>query len=118
MRRSDRYVNISFSVKPAWTEKGLSMWIYARNDCPETNWLIRDKKDELAKHYPECELKVVMEPGTHYCIDLQLHEAPAHDFIEASARAKYNYALEIHKQELDLIGHLKEILQSYVPKSE
>ena len=70
MRGSDRYVNISFSVTPEWTEKGLSMRIYARNDCPETNWLITDKKDELAKHYPGCEMKVVMEPGVHYCIDI------------------------------------------------
>jgi len=115
MRGSDRYVNIAFSVKPEWTEKGLSMRVYAWDDSPSTNWLITDKKDELAKYYPAYELKLVMKPGMHYCIDLQLHEAPVHDFIEASARAKYNYALEIHKQELDLVGRLKEILQSYVP---
>jgi len=118
LREKPLYLNISFHVTPKWTEKGLSMMIYARSACPETNWLITDKKDELARHYPGYEMKVVMEPGTHYCIDIKLHESPVHDFIESSTRTKYNYAMEIHRQGLDLIGHLKEIFQDYVPEAK
>ena len=87
IRGRNQNVVTSFRVMPEWTEKGLSMRIYAYNDCPETNWLLTDKKDELARYYSGCEMKVVMEPGIHYRIDIQLHSAPVHDFIESSPLA-------------------------------
>jgi hypothetical protein len=112
------YAKIPFFVWPEWTEKGLLMKLNAYNDCPETNWLIANKKDELARCYPGCKMKVNIKPSTHYCIDIQLHEAPVADFIESSTKAKFIYASEIHEQQLDLMRHVEKIFQDYAPESE
>lgn len=112
------YEKIPFSVWPNWTEKGLFMELVAVYDCPETNWLLKDKKDELARRYPGCEVKVKMKPSIHYCIEIQLHNAPVSDFVESPTRAKFNYASEIREQVMALIRHIEEIFQDYATESE
>ena len=112
------YAKVPFFVWPEWTEKGLLMRLYAESDCQETNWLITNKKAELARRYPGREMEVTMIPGIHYCIEIQLHEAPVADFIESSTKAKFIYASEIHEQQLDLIRHIEEIFQDYVPEAD
>jgi hypothetical protein len=112
------YAKIPFFVWPEWTEKGLLMRLNAYKDCPETNWLITGKKAELARHYPGRQMEVKMIPGMHYCIEIQLHDAPVADFIESSTKAKFSYASEIHEQQLDLIRHIEEIFQDYALEAE
>ena len=112
------YAKIPFYVWPEWTEKGLLMRLSAESDCPETNWLITDKKAELAGRYPGREIEVKMKPYTHYCIDIQLHNAPVSDFAESPTRAKFNYASEIREQQLDLMRHIEEIFQDYALEAE
>lgn len=112
------YVKIPFLVEPKWSAKGLFMRLYAVHDCPETEWLIKSKKDELARRYPGHEIKVGGETGMAYLIDIQLHDVAVKDFIESSARAKFNYALEVREQHLELMGHIEDIFRDYVPKSK
>jgi len=114
----DEKIKIPFCVMPEWTDKGLFLLLYAVYECPKTLWLIEKKKDELARRYPGCEMKVNMKPGTHYCIDIQLHDAPVADFVKSSTTAKFNYASEIRKQHLDLMKHIKDIFQDYVTESK
>jgi hypothetical protein len=59
-----------------------------------------------------------MKPYTHYCIDIQLHNAPVSDFAESPTRAKFNYASEIREQQLDLMRHIEEIFQDYALEAE
>lgn len=110
------YSKVPFLVKPEWTEKGLFMRLYAISDCPETNWLMKFKMDELKRRYNGRDLQRFIEPYAHYCIVINLHEAPVSDFIESSALAKFNYASDFRKQQLDMIRDIEEIFQDYVPE--
>jgi len=112
------YPKIPFLVWPEWTEKGLFMMLCADKDCPETNWLIKNKKDALARRYRGCEVKVDMRPGKHYCLLIHLHKAPVADFVESQTLAKFNYALEIREQQLAVIRNVEEIFRDYVPESK
>ena len=110
------YSKIPFCVWPEWTDKGLFIRLYANHDCPETNWLLKFKMNELARRYNGNDLQRVMEPSIHYSIVIHLHESPVSDFIESSALAKFNYASDVRKQQLDMIRHIEEIFQDYVPE--
>ena len=112
------YAKIPFCVWPEWTEKGLFMRLYAAYEHPEMKLLMRDKMKDLIRRYPGCEMKVTMESGLPYCIDIQLHEAPVTDFVESPARAKFNYASEIREQQLSLMHYVEEIFHEYVAESE
>ena len=60
------------------------MRLYANHDCPETNWLIKFKMDELARCYKGCKMQVDIKPSTHYTILIQLHNTPVADFVEST----------------------------------
>ncbi len=109
---------IPFLAIPKWTEKGLFMRLYVEYNCPEMNWLIKDKKEELARRYPGCKMKVNVKSRIPYCVGIQLHDAPVKDFIESSTMDKFSYASEIREQVMALIKHVEEIFQDYVPESE
>ena len=91
------------------------MTLYAHKDCPETNWLLTNKKDELARRYKGCEMQVDIKPSKHYSILIHLHNAPVADFVESQTLAKFNYAREIYDQQMALIRRIEEIFQDYVP---
>ncbi len=112
------YSKIPFEAWPEWTEKGLFMRLYARHDCPETNWLYKFKMNELAKRYQGCDIQIDIKPRTHYCILVQLHASPVTDFIESSTLAKFNYAQNIRRQQMDMIRHIEEIFRDYMPEAK
>jgi hypothetical protein len=112
------YSKTPFFAWPEWTDKGLFMRLYTDRDCPETNWLIKFKKDELARRYKGCEMQVDIKPSSHYSILIPLHQAPVADFVESQTLAKFNYALEIREQQSALIKHVEEIFQDFVPESK
>ncbi|MCK9390682.1 MAG: hypothetical protein M0Q01_03840 [Syntrophales bacterium] len=106
-----------FLVMPVWTEEGIFMRLYSVDKFSEITCLNKDIKEELSKRYPECEMEEKKISGIAYCIDIQINNAPITDFIESPTRAKFNYASEIHQQQMALIKHVEEIFQDYVPKS-
>jgi hypothetical protein len=108
---------IPFFVRPGWTEKGLFMRLFGVCDHPKNVWLMTENHKELIRRYPGCKMKVTVEKGVPYRIDIKLHDAPVKDFIISSTLAKFNYALEIRKQQMDLMHHIEEIFQSYTPES-
>jgi hypothetical protein len=112
------YSKIPFEAWPEWTEKGLFMRLYASHDCPETNWLYKFKMNELAKRYQGCDIQIDIKPSTHYCILVQLHASPVTDFIESSTLAKFNYAQNIRRQQMDMIRHIEEIFRDYMPEAK
>ena len=108
---------IPFFVRPGWTEKGLFMRLFGVCDHPKNVWLMIENQEELIRRYPGCKMKVNVEKGVPYRIDIKLHDAPVKDFVESSTGAKFNYAMEIRKQQLDLMHHVEEIFQGYTPKA-
>jgi hypothetical protein len=78
---------------------------------------VLNKKEELARRYPGCNLHVGLNPRRGGLIDIQLHDAPVEQFVEASANGKWDYAMEIHKHIMDLVHHVEEIFQDYTPES-
>jgi len=112
------YDKIPFFVWPEWTDKGLCLNLDANHDCPETNWLLKCKMDDLAKRYDGFHFQRVIKPYTHYSVVIHLHDSPVSDFVESSALAKFNYASDIRKQQMDMIRHIEEIFQDYVSEEK
>ncbi|MFH1515436.1 MAG: hypothetical protein ABIG42_08250 [bacterium] len=108
---------IPFFVRPDWTEKGLFMRLCGVCDHPKNVWLMIENREELVRHYPGCKMKVNVKSGVPYQIDIQIHDAPVSDFIKSSTMAKFNYAMEIRKQQMDLMHHVEEIFRDYTPES-
>ncbi|MEI7637911.1 MAG: hypothetical protein WCJ37_11440 [Syntrophus sp. (in: bacteria)] len=110
--------NIPFIVSSRWTEKGLFMWLFNLYDRPEVFWLIKDKKDEIARRYPGCKIKVKMKEGLTYYIEIQFNKESVVGFIELSATEKVIRALKICEQEFELIRHIEEIFKDYIPVTD
>lgn len=109
-------LTIPFFVMPTWTEKGLKMKLFGI-DHPKNVWLMIENQEELIRRYPGCKTKVNVERGIPFLIEIQLHDKPVKDFVESSTSAKFNYALEIRKQQMDLMHHVEEIFKTWTPES-
>ena len=99
---------------PIWASDGLFLRI-ERMRGQEMEWLIKSIKKDLARFYTGCKMTVKPKMGLIY---IHLHETPVEDFIQSSTRSKFDYALAIREQHLELMRHVEEIFQDYIPEAE